>query len=85
MCPTPNALQYKCVSYFESATQSPKSSQCRQGEQEVIYIQTMHAENILFIMESKKPVEKSPATQVKDETVCRFGLQIRPEVTEVQN
>ena len=26
MCPTPNALQCKCVSYFESATQSPKSS-----------------------------------------------------------
>ena len=45
-----------------------------QGEQEVVYIQTMHAEDILFIMESKKPVQKSPATQVKDETVCRFGL-----------
>ena len=44
------------------------------GEQQVIYIQTMHAADILFIKESKKPVQKCPATQVKDETVCRLGL-----------
>ena len=45
-----------------------------QGEQHVIYIQTMHAADILFIKESRKPVQKSPATQVKGETVCRLGL-----------
>ena len=32
------------------------------GEQQVVYIQTMHAVDILFIKESKKPVQKCPAT-----------------------
>ena len=32
------------------------------GEQQVVYIQTMHAADILFIKESKKPVQKCPAT-----------------------
>ena len=64
VCPTLNLL-LKALNLVSTEAQ---------GEQEVIYIQTMHAEDILFIMESKKPVQKSPATQVKDETVCRFGL-----------
>ena len=55
-----------------------------QDEQKVIYIQTTHAADMLFTKESKKPVQKCPATQVKDETVYRLGLQM-PEVTEVQN
>ena len=64
VCPTLNLL-LKALNLVSTEAQ---------GEQEVIYIQTMHAEDILFIMESKKPVQKSPATQVNDETVCRFGL-----------
>ena len=64
VCPTLNLL-LKALNLVSAEAQ---------GEQEVIYIQTMHAEDILFIMESKKPVQKSPATQVKDETVCSFGL-----------
>ena len=75
VCPTLNLLLKALNSVIVEA----------QGEQQVVYIQTIHAADILFIKESKKPVQKCPATQVKDETMCRLGLQISPEVTEVQS
>ena len=64
MCPTLNLLLKALY---------PVSAEA-QGEQQVIYIQTIHAADILFIKESKKAVQKCPTTQMKDETVCRLGL-----------
>ena len=64
VCPTLNLL-LKAL--------NPVSTEA-QGEQQVIYIQTIRAADILFIKERKKPVQKCPATQVKDETMCKLGL-----------